>query len=828
MSPAHLGRRFPALAALALGVMLAVTGSRPVLSADCGGDRPGSPHLTGDPSWSSRSQTTNPPFAPGEVIIRFRGDAQAQSVEALLSAFGANIRDSIPQLGVLRLSVPVGQEETIAGNLASQPEVLYAEPNYLAEAQFVPDDPLYYQQWNLPRVNADGAWDLWRDASGITIAIVDTGVFLNHPDLHNVLWTNPGEVPGNGIDDDRNGFVDDVYGWDFVNNDNDPSDDSGTVGHGTHVAGIAGAEANNRQGIAGIAWGSRLMAVKVLDASRNGTYYNIAQGIRYAADEGAKIINLSLGASASSGQLLDVVNYARSRGVLLVAAAGNWNGGLLYPAAYPGVVAVGATDQWDVRWSSSNYGPNLALMAPGVHILSTALSPFYDDSQTGTSLAAPHVSGVAALVWAANPALTADQVTEAMTATAMDLGSPGWDELYGWGRVDASAAVQWAIDHRPTATPTPTNTPTPTRTPTSTRTSTPTRTPTATATPSVTPSPTSTPSHTPTPTVTPTASNTPTASVTPTPTDTSTPTGTATAKPTRTPTETATPTLTPTATDTPSITPSPTDTPTPTETATATITPTATETGTPTETATATDTPTATDTATITPTATETGTPTETATATDTLTLTATWTPTEVATETQTATSTPTATNTDTATATWTPSATQTETPTATVTPTPTATPTSTPTATPTASPTSTNTPTVTATPTASATLTATGTPTPTATATPSATVTPTASATPTPSHTPTPTPTPTLTYTPRPPTPTASLTPSPTATRLLLPWAYLPMIARQTTVVEGGTATPTPTGQVIPPTTPRPPTPTGDPGTSSGTPTPRPPTPTG
>ena len=182
------------------------------------------------------------------------------------------------------------------------------------------------------------------------------------------------------------------------------------------------------------------MPLKVLDASGEGNYADVASAIVYAADNGARILNLSLGGEDYSAALAEVVDYARERGCLLAAAAGNDNVAVFYPAANGGVLAVVATNRWDRRWYRSHHGPEVDAAAPGADIYSTILDDAYL-SASGTSTAAPHVSGLAALVWSVQPDLTNDEVAQVITETVRDLGTPGWDEFYGWGRIDAYQAV---------------------------------------------------------------------------------------------------------------------------------------------------------------------------------------------------------------------------------------------------------------------------------------------------------------------------------------------------------------------------------------------------
>jgi uncharacterized repeat protein (TIGR01451 family) len=252
------------------------------------------------------------------------------------------------------------------------------------------------------------------------------------------------------MDDDGNGKVDDVWGWHFYHSwdgqsfvpreNNQIADD---YGHGTHVAGIAGAEMDNGLGIAGMAAASRLLIVKVLDQYGTGWYSDIAQGIVYAVESGATIVNLSLGGAAPSETLQAAVDYAHSRGVLVVAAAGNSGGPVLYPAACEDVLAVAATDIHDQHASFSNYGPEVDVAAPGVDIYSTW--PWRDGywTQSGTSTASPHVAGLAALIRSFEDTLGPDQVAQVLMTTARDAHIPGWDPYTGWGRIDAEAAMHY-------------------------------------------------------------------------------------------------------------------------------------------------------------------------------------------------------------------------------------------------------------------------------------------------------------------------------------------------------------------------------------------------
>jgi len=392
-------------------------------------------------------------FKPGEILVKLKEGFSALGIRSALAGHDVRVLGEISGLGIIRLAVPAGEELRIIESLRRNPLVDYAEPDYIAHggtgvgctlhgsgavlrsSAVAPNDRHYLYQWNLPKIGMPQAWDTTTGGS-VVIAILDTGVELEHPDLRAKIWTNPGENYSNGIDDDGNGKVDDVHGWDFVNDDNDPQDDHGK---GTHVAGIAAAETDNEEGIAGVSWGAMIMPVKVLKSGGSGYYSDIIEGIRYAADEGAKVINMSLWGHDDSPPLEEAVSYAHAKGCVLVAAVGDESGAVGYPARYPEVLAVAATDGGDQRWPFSNYGPEVDVAAPGAGILSTLWGDYL--WWTGTSQAAPHVAGLAALIWSVNPHLTPDEVKGIIEQTVVDLGDPGRDDYYGWGRIDANAAI---------------------------------------------------------------------------------------------------------------------------------------------------------------------------------------------------------------------------------------------------------------------------------------------------------------------------------------------------------------------------------------------------
>ncbi|HEX3048297.1 MAG TPA: S8 family serine peptidase [Bacillota bacterium] len=392
---------------------------------------------------------------PGEIIIKFknnRNEISTQSLDSItqkISKFAVRTSPINGKLGLalVQLRNPKDYFSTLQ-ELNGNPEVEYAEPNYVAHASQIPNDSYYSQQWGPKDIHADLAWDKVSagQLANVTIAVLDTGINVNHEDLQSNL----------------------IPGYNMMANNANPMDGNG---HGTHVAGIAAAIVNNGKGIAGIAGGAKIMPVKVLDDSGSGSYSNIINGIKYAADHGANVISMSLGGQGFSQAMQDAVSYAMSRGVTVVAAAGNDNGPVNFPGNCSGVITVGAVSQNNQRASFSSYGPEMDVMAPGVSIVSSYIgSPSNYTTMSGTSMATPFVSGVAALVKAANPKLLPADVAKIINQAAVDLGTPGFDNYYGYGLVNADRAVDLARGSQsgnqpPTPTPpapTPSVPPTPT------------------------------------------------------------------------------------------------------------------------------------------------------------------------------------------------------------------------------------------------------------------------------------------------------------------------------------------------------------------------------
>ncbi len=398
------------------------------------------------PDWAA-------PHIAGQLLVKLADAAatsDAAALDARLDALGVRPLRTIPQLGLALVQPPAGASlSAAAADLTAQAGIAWAEPNYTFHLDFVPDDPLYltHQSAALGRIQMPAAWDLTLGRPEVVIAILDTGVDITHPDLADAIWTNPGETPDNGVDDDANGFVDDIHGWDFATGDNDLADDHG---HGTHVAGIATARTNNGIGVAGVAGRATLMPVDVFGGGI-GTYEDLIRAIVYATDNGAHVINMSLGASSYSRGEEMAVNYAWERGVVVVAAAGNtctntnYNAPPClsdhYPAAHTNVIAVAATNASDVLASYSTRGAFVDVAAPGVGIFSTFPGGAYG-SLGGTSMATPHVSGLAALVLARNPFLTPDQVRLVIELGTEDLGPKGPDIYFGYGRIDARRTLE--------------------------------------------------------------------------------------------------------------------------------------------------------------------------------------------------------------------------------------------------------------------------------------------------------------------------------------------------------------------------------------------------
>jgi len=372
-----------------------------------------------------------PEFKPGELLVRFEAGVSFLAIEATNQKLDASVIETIPELNLYRLRIPeklatVAEMVELYQHTAG---VVYAEPNYIAYAlETVPDDPRFGEQWGLDKIGSPAAWDIITGTNDVIIAIIDTGIDYCHPDLDGGRY---------------------IGGYDFINQDDDPMDDEG---HGTHVAGIATADTNNGVGIAGLAWNSQFMGVKVLDAVGVGSYFDLAQGIRYAADNGARVANISLGGPFPGLTLEEAMRYAYDAGMVMACASGNEYGyGVIYPAAYDQYcLGVAATDSGDERAIFSNYGPEVDVAAPGVGILSTTGGSY--EFWDGTSMATPHVAGLAALILARDPDLSVDQVFAAIRDSADDVNAgtfPGEDDYLGTGRINAYRALTTLVRLEP-------------------------------------------------------------------------------------------------------------------------------------------------------------------------------------------------------------------------------------------------------------------------------------------------------------------------------------------------------------------------------------------
>lgn len=379
------------------------------------------------PPWLTNLQE-GPSFVPGRVLLRFR---KGVDIPILLKGFPLEL--AVPDIHVYSASVPEGQEKTWVRLFKEDPRVEYAELDHYARAYLIPNDPLWKDyQWYMQKINAPQAWEITTGSSQIKVAILDTGIDPTHPEFQ-------GKIAGgyNAIDQ--------------TDRFQDPN------GHGTHVAGLVGAIGNNREGIAGMGWDLRLLGIQVLGPSGEGSDSSIARGITWAARNGARVINLSLGSPFFSQTVANAVRYALGQGALVIAAAGNEylkGNPPSYPAALKEVMAVGATDYRNRHASYSTAHSNISVVAPGgdpfsindadpLHwILSTwrTRTSLYQMA-AGTSQSAPLVSGLAALLWSVDPTLTPNQVRGIIEQTAVDLGDPGKDIFFGWGLIDAGAAL---------------------------------------------------------------------------------------------------------------------------------------------------------------------------------------------------------------------------------------------------------------------------------------------------------------------------------------------------------------------------------------------------
>ena len=377
-----------------------------------------------------------------------------------LPSFGKPLPEELRGLLKLQLG-PGSNPDSALKTLRRSGLFRYVTPNHVFRVFFTPNDSAFYAQWVPGALHLPEAWDVVRGRPDMPVAIIDTGIDPTHPDLAQAIWVNPGEdlnddgryepSDENGIDDDGNGLVDDIWGWDFVDAprfpdggdyrkpDNQPLDEHG---HGTSVAGIVAATGNNGIGIAGVAFGTKVMVLRAGTSRGLLEEDDVAAAILYAVEMGARIVNMSFGDTEEAPFLEDVLRYAYSRDVVLFAAAGN-DGDTTpyYPAALSETISVGASDEGDARANFSSFGESLDFLAPGVSVLTTALGGGYQRFN-GTSAASPVAAGVAALLLAQDPDLTPEEVRARLATTAVDVPPPGWDMYNGAGRIDAYASLE--------------------------------------------------------------------------------------------------------------------------------------------------------------------------------------------------------------------------------------------------------------------------------------------------------------------------------------------------------------------------------------------------
>ncbi|MDX9893251.1 MAG: S8 family serine peptidase [Patescibacteria group bacterium] len=400
-------------------------------------------------------------YQPGEFLVRFKSNPKVYRFK------------TTPDLDIEAAIAKYGRWDSVE----------FIEPNYLYQAAAFPNDPDYSLQWYLTAVNAKEAWSkelLLRQTNpnlkDPIIAVLDTGVYLNHPDLKDQIWTNPKEIANDGIDNDRNGYIDDVYGWDFLDDDSDPNPsfsanyDADAVNHGTIVAGIAAAANNNFQGIAGVSWSGKIMPLRVLDSHGGGEVYSVIRAVDYAIANGADVINMSFVGDDFSQALFDAVLKAYNHNVIVVAAAGNTNPGVngvdldvakSYPVCFQGpqgenmIIGVASIGKNLVKSPFSNYGSCIDLVAPGESFYATQVKQsgisgfenYYNGYWSGTSLSTPIVSAVLATVKSLNPLATIDQIQSVVLKATKDVYS--YNSIYrdklGYGLVDFYKAINTSL-----------------------------------------------------------------------------------------------------------------------------------------------------------------------------------------------------------------------------------------------------------------------------------------------------------------------------------------------------------------------------------------------
>jgi serine protease len=399
-------------------------------------------------------------YAPDAVMVQFKpGTPAAEMASARAAVSGGKVQEYALVPGLVHVDISasgMGVEQAVAV-LSALPSVVYAEPDYIVYAvDTTPNDPSFASLWGMTNIKAPAAWSTFTGSSSFVVADIDTGLDYNHPDIVANVWTNPGEIAGDGIDNDGNGYVDDIRGWDFAYGDNNPSD---VAGHGTHTAGTIGAVGNNGVGVVGVNWNVKIMPLKFLDDTGSGYTSNAISALNYAVSKGVKVSNNSWGGGGYSTSLYNAINAARAQGHLFIAAAGNGGADQVgdnndttayYPSGYnlDNIISVAAISSTDARASFSNYGATTVdLGAPGVSILSTTPNNTYS-YYSGTSMATPHVCGVAALLYALHPDWTYAQVRDRIFSTVRAVSSMSGKTVTG-GVLNAGAAVGSATPPAP-------------------------------------------------------------------------------------------------------------------------------------------------------------------------------------------------------------------------------------------------------------------------------------------------------------------------------------------------------------------------------------------
>jgi subtilisin family serine protease len=356
---------------------------------------------------------------PGRLLVQRADSASDTDVEQAIAQSGAKTHHKIDQIGVSVLELPEQALDGVSQALIRSGRFTFVERDHLAHASTTPNDPNFASQWHLSTIQAPSAWSITTGSSSVPIAVIDSGADPLHPDLA------PKLIPG----------------WNFITGTSNTSDTGCNTGHGTAVSGAAGAATTNHIGVAGVGWSNPIMPLVATSSSCVAMYSDIASAINYAADHGVRIINISIGGSSASSTLQSAVNYAWNKGAVVFAAAGNSsNSTPVYPAACTNAVAVGATVSGDTLASFSNYGSWVDLTAPGDMILTTQMGGSYG-YWYGTSLASPIAAAVGALALSANPSLSAAALVSLLEKNTDDLGAPGFDQYFAWGRVNAYKAV---------------------------------------------------------------------------------------------------------------------------------------------------------------------------------------------------------------------------------------------------------------------------------------------------------------------------------------------------------------------------------------------------